>query len=90
MYVKHADAVQRLFCESGGPNGSVCSYLSYYERVEAMLMIRSRVKKSSTSQPSSNPASRPLLLQKRQHMLSESTSRKTTRRNRTSSIMASC
>jgi hypothetical protein len=68
MYVKHANAVQRLFCESGGPNGSVCSYLSYYKRMEAMLMIRSRVKKSSISQPSSNPASRPLLLQKRQHM----------------------
>jgi hypothetical protein len=68
MYVKHADAVQRLFCESGGPNGSVCSLPSYYDGMEEMLMIRSRVKKSSTFLPSSSPASRPLQQQKRQHM----------------------
>jgi hypothetical protein len=29
-HLKHADAVQRLFCESGGPNGSVCSRLYDY------------------------------------------------------------
>jgi hypothetical protein len=68
LYARHADAVQRLFCESGGPNGSVCCYPPSYDGMEAMLMIRSRVKKSSTSLPSSSPASRPLQQQKRQHM----------------------